>query len=264
MILKLDLQQIQINRNNNKHFIPNHNQGFPPGFFITQSRIDTDEEENFMIFIGFIAEKESGKTTTFNFIKDQIPEAQEVMLAAHLKEACAKVFNMELYKLESQEERKRLLDPPIVLTKADVLELARLFEMDIPNDLVESHIGKELMNTRQILQYVGTDILRAVEDDIHLKWAMRRAPSSSVYVVTDIRFPNEFDFFAKKDNFESYYIERTKPTSKDEAANHASESHISTLRKRCKDEILNNSTLVDLKNQVEAKIVPKIRSLLSK
>lgn len=217
-----------------------------------------------MVFIGFIAEKESGKTTTFNYIKGQLPQAQEVMLAEHLKEACSKVFKMELYRMESQEEKKKLLTNPVVLTREDVVALGDFFEMEIPEAAIQTHIGKELKTTRQILQYVGTDILRSIEDDIHLKWAMKRAPKSEVYVVTDIRFPNEFDFFEKKEHFLPFYIDRQKNKTGDESANHSSETHIQELRTRCLGEIDNNRDLEFLRNQVEGYIVPLAERFLSK
>ena len=215
-------------------------------------------------FIGFVAEKESGKTTTFDFIKDQIHEAQEIMLAEHLKESCAKVFKLPLINFESQKEKEKPLNPSIILNRKDIMELGLLFEIELTEEDISKHLNKELKTTRQVLQYVGTDIMRAIEDDIHLKWAMRRAPESNLYVITDIRFPNEFDFFCKYQNFFPFYIDRKKERVNNELTSHASESHIQELRKRCLAEIDNNHSLKDLKDQVESLIVPMVNRALKK
>jgi hypothetical protein len=215
-----------------------------------------------MVFVGFVAEKESGKTTTFNFIKELLPQARELMLAEHLKETCAKAFNLSLAFLESQAERKKIFSDPIVLTRDHIKTISDSFEMTLSEQEVNKHVDFKLTTTRQILQYVGTDILRAVEDDIHLRWAMRRAPKADVYVVTDIRFPNEFAFFDNKDNFLPFYIERKKSTEADASAAHASETHIPNLRKLCLAEIINNGTLEDLKGQVKTLILPAVLGAL--
>ena len=208
------------------------------------------------VIIGLVAEKESGKTTTFNFIKAKLQDAVELMLAEHLKEVCAKVFKMEPIRFESQQEKKRLLEPAVTLTELQIVELGGLFELALPAEHVRKHIGKELKTTREILQYVGTDIMRAIDDDIHLKWAMRRAPLSNTYVVTDIRFPNEFEFFAKEPGFLPFSIDRKKDSLGDSSANHASETHIPELKKRCLGEIDNNGTVEQLKSQVDSLVVP--------
>jgi hypothetical protein len=213
------------------------------------------------IIIGLVAEKESGKTTTFNLIKEQLPSAQELMLAGHLKDVCAKVLNMDLYFFESQAEKEKLLSAPIVLTLSQIQEFARRFELVMSADQIQRHVGKSLPTTRKVLQYVGTDILRAVDDDIHLKWAMKLAPESDTYVVTDIRFPNEFNFFAKEPTFLPFSIDRKKEGDVTESASHASESHIPELKKRCLAELNNNGSLENLKDQVNSMVISAANQL---
>ena len=210
------------------------------------------------IIIGLVAEKESGKTTTFNLIKSELPSAQELMLAEHLKEVCAKVFNMDLNCFESQAEKKKVLSSPFVLTSIQIKSLANLFELSITDQQVDKHIGKTLTTTREVLQYVGTDIMRAIDDDIHLKWAMKRAPESDTYVVTDIRFPNEFDFFAKESGFLPFSIDRKKQDEFDSSSSHASETHIPNLKKRCLAELNNNGTIESLKHQIDKLVVSRV------
>lgn len=216
------------------------------------------------IFIGLVAEKESGKTTTFNFIKEGLPTAQEIMLAEHLKNVCAKVFKMDLYCFESQSEKKRILENPVILTRKNITDIVDLFELNISEEGILQHLGKELTTTRAILQYVGTDIVRAIEDDIHLKWAVRLAPKSDVYVITDIRFPNEFEFFNKKEGFLPFAIERGTRDQADVASHHASETYVASLKRRCLASIDNNGTLEHLKTQVCDLIVSKALSLKDK
>jgi len=215
-----------------------------------------------MVFIGFIAEKESGKTTTFNFVKAYFPGATEIMLAQHLKEVCAKVTGLELFCFEDNSEKKKLLPKPIKLTREMIEDVFRLFELNPGEEAVEKHVGKELETTRRVLQYIGTDILRDVEDNIHLRWSMRRTKPAEIYVITDIRFQNEFAFFEKYPNFIPFYIDRSKSTAAGVGESHASESGIQNLRKLCLSEIDNNGDLDHLKDQIATKIVAMTKAIL--
>lgn len=215
------------------------------------------------IVIGLVAEKESGKTTSFNHIKSKIPEAQEVMLAEHLKNVCSQVFPVPKEDFESQQKKQMELSSPIILTEKHVRELFNLFELAPKStEDVQKHVGKKLSTPRQILQYVGTDVLRAVDSDIHLKWAMKIAPKSDVYVVTDIRFPNEFEFFKGQGKFISVFIDRSQLSKKDSASQHASEQHIQNMKKKCMIEIDNNSNnLADLLGQLDAHVIGYVKYL---
>ena len=81
---------------------------------------------------------------------------------------------------------------------------------------------------RQILQLVGTDLMRnQVNDDVWLQAALQRtqaSPDVQVWVVTDARFVNEIDFL--RANFENVLVVRLGrkgATQGTEAHNHISE-----------------------------------------
>jgi hypothetical protein len=208
-----------------------------------------------MVTIGLIAGKASGKTTTFKLIKEFLPQARELMLAEHLKRATSQALAISPESVESQEEKERPFARPIALTLGHLIEVARIFEMRASEIATPRHVGRVLRTPREALQYIGTEVLRAAEPDVHLKWAMRLAPPSSAYVVTDIRFPNEFDFFYHGARpFLPFYIERGQAPAPG-ADGHASEAYALALKGRCLSSLDNNGSIESLRRQVEEKVV---------
>jgi dephospho-CoA kinase len=215
------------------------------------------------VIIGLVAEKESGKTTAFNYIKGTIPGAEEIMIAGHLKNVCSRAFEIEPIRFETQEEKKRPLDAPIVMNRGHLDCIAKLFEIILDETMIQNHLGKRLATTREILQYVGTEVVRSADENIHLKWAMRNGSSASVLVVTDVRFPNEFEFFEKMDGFISVAINRPKESVDDASANHQSEAHIKDLQRRCSVLIYNDSTLAEFESRISRSVVGRVSKILS-
>ena len=160
------------------------------------------------IVIGLAGVKTSGKTTVANMIEDFITST-EVALADKLKNTCAEVFRLERNQFDLQELKEvPFLEGDIrKLGTHHIRSILENFGVEMtPEEMSEKYsdlIGMKLETPRKIAQIVGTEILRATGDeDIHCK-SVNLDPEG-VTVVTDLRFPNEFEYF--NNNKDIYFI----------------------------------------------------------
>ncbi len=104
-----------------------------------------------------------------------------------------------------------------------------------------------LESPRRIAQVIGTEILRATGDeDIHCK--NMPLNESGVTIVSDIRFPNEFNYFNKLEGtlFIPIYIQRDEAEQYVTEDSHPSEKCVFEFAHKCIS-LHNNSDLHDLK-----------------
>lgn len=65
-------------------------------------------------------------------------------------------------------------------------------ETNIPIEIVEPLLAKKIFrNTREMLQYIGTDIIRKYNKDWHVDKIRNMIDITKNYVIDDVRFPNE-------------------------------------------------------------------------
>ena len=197
------------------------------------------------LFVGFTGVKESGKTTAFEAIKKKYPQVEEVMLAKKLKDTCAEVLGIPRNYFDDQAFKEVLLDNPVYLSEDLVKGLYESYDLTVDYEqFVRPHIGKLLHTPREAAQYVGTEVLRAVDPDIHCNAAIKFVPDAPVYIVTDMRFWNEFDFFNGNSEieFSSFYIQNNKAEAKLGPNPHASEKFVLEIGKKCEYKIANDGT----------------------
>lgn len=214
--------------------------------------------------IGFSGQKQSGKSTACKMLASLNPEIIEVSLAAKLKQVCATTFDLSLASMDSNLQKEMEFDPPIYMEDYHILSILEAYKNEIDGKEVNirPHIGKIFYTRRQILQYVGTELLRSIDAEIHTKalyLRMQQFPEAS-YVISDIRFPNEFDFFKEKygNLFECYYINNKLAELKASKDTHASELLVKETMKKC--EVIENNTSL---NDYENLILNKFRSLIN-
>ncbi len=202
-----------------------------------------------MKFIAFTGAKQSGKTTGFNKINSLYSNVDEITLAKKLKETCAKVYELPIMFMYDDVLKETELDDIIVLNQSN-LE-AVFLEFDLKpgidytyNEHIRPHIGKVLETPRKLLQYVGTDVLRKVDEDIHLNYAVNnKNPNAAFYVITDVRFSNEFKYFYTKfnDTFYPFYVNNKSAEAKSDLDGHSSEQGYKEFKHLC-TELDNNGT----------------------
>ena len=195
--------------------------------------------------------KTSGKSTAFNFVKEAYPEVREIQLAKRLKDACSDVLGIERDAFDNPAKKEVALETPVYLDQAKVESLIRYFGFEPDYDKhVRAHVGTVLETPRRAAQYVGTEILRAVDPDVHCKGSVLGLPEDGLFVVTDMRFLNEYDFFAKNYKFEffPFYIQSDRAEF-NATDMHPSERQVLEVAKLCK-KLPNNGSMEDLKAMV--------------
>lgn len=200
------------------------------------------------VAIGFTGVKQAGKTTSFNYLKELYGSSiaiKEIAFADRLKNTCAEVFSVPREDFDNPDTKEKALASPVAISEQDVIKFFSAFgikEFSFDKH-VKAHIGVVLETPRKIAQYVGTEVLRNVDKEIHCKGATMDLPSSGVFVFTDMRFPNEFDYLASVfgENFFPFYIDNKRAESVASLDPHPSEKFILDIAKKCQA-INNNGT----------------------
>lgn len=199
--------------------------------------------------IGLVGFKESGKSTVFSVLHE-VCGANEVMLAGLLKKTSADVFGLSVEQFDRQDLKEIPFVTPVVLTKEHIQEFLMKFNL-CPvqsNEFFNKHVGALLKSPRHIAQYVGSDVLRSIDPDVHIKAAIKQMKNDSVNVVTDIRFKNEFEYFEREfdSDFVSVFIRRASKIPSNLAEAHVSERGILDIGDNCLVLITNDKSKEDL------------------
>ena len=215
--------------------------------------------------IGLTGVKTSGKSTVANMIREFVPNVQEVALADKLKNTCAEVFNVPREHFDRQdlkevpfEDELRLLDIKSITNILNSFGIVATQE--IINKYEEKNIiDMELSTPRKIAQIVGTEVLRAAgNDDIHCE---NVELNGDVVVVSDVRFPNEFNYFnnlafeqtdtgVNKLRFIPIYVQRDEAEKHINENSHSSETSLFEFADKC-IKIDNNGSFRNTELQVK-------------
>ena len=154
--------------------------------------------------------------------------------AANLKEMCQTIFNLPPFLTDTQEGKMKRLDVPRVLTEANMREIirwvSRTHDVSACNQTI-SKLKKQYIfdktttfyTSREILQFVGTEICRRLTTTYHVDVLfMKIEQSETNWVITDARFPNERKML--KDSFNATLIRLKRPGFTGFTGGHASEN----------------------------------------
>lgn len=187
-----------------------------------------------MAIIGFCGRKESGKSELGKICTDYGYE--RLYFALPLKNLICQLLSCsedELNALKSVESK--------YIFKNDEFKLiSRITNIDF--DIISKGLkNKTFKNVREILQYIGTDVIRAFNPNWHVEQLEKIIKIDVNYVIDDVRFPNEADLIRKL-NGDLWYIIRPKI---DNISNHSSET---SLRwQDFNNLIINDGTVEDFK-----------------
>lgn len=209
--------------------------------------------------IAFCGVKQSGKSTACEVLLKLKSEYKPITLAGKIKEASSKVFNIPLQDFENGIEKEKTLLFPIILSSDNLTDFLNEYKKEFNllnieynyDDHIRVHIGKPIYTKRNLLQYLGTEVLRQLDPQIHCKVVDINMKNNNSYILTDMRFPNEFDFFNKKGiKFTPIYIKNPIAESIAIQDTHPSERLVFTTCKKCGIIIENISTLENFKSKV--------------
>lgn len=92
---------------------------------------------------------------------------------------------------------------------------------------------RNMWTRREVLQYVGTDVFRQMDENVWVNAALRRANGlanqfdTNGFICTDCRFPNELE--AIKKHFGAVEVVKLIKRDNEAVSNHASETEIDKL-----------------------------------
>ncbi len=211
------------------------------------------------IIIGLAGVKQSGKSTIAGLIKESF-YSKESAFADKLKNTCSQVFDIPLDYFHNQKLKEVPLSTSAVLDKNNIASILSLYninpyELDpiVFTDRVKQYsnlFGKSLQTPRDILQIVGTEVLRKADTQIHCK--NLQIHDDAITIVSDVRFPNEYDYLSNLPSdtyfFLPIYVNRKEAEEK-AIGGHSSETSVFLFKDKCRV-IDNNFTLQETKQQV--------------
>jgi hypothetical protein len=190
--------------------------------------------------IAFAGRKRTGKTTLAKTLQKEVG-AKIITIADYLKHLCCELMNMSYDELIEKKDNGYTFD---------VVADERWLEIIHENTGIDTDdIRKEIQDThftsiRQLLQVIGTDVIRKYNKDWHVNKMVdeiNSMPKDCVIAIDDVRFPNEVDAILRLSG-EVFFIVRPNVS---EISNHASET---ALTWQCFDEehvILNSNISLD-------------------
>lgn len=178
--------------------------------------------------------------------------AKTFSMATHLKNLCVDILDIELPNLapwdlsklnEWKNGNKTFNENGIVLSEASVEKICETtgFNHEKVNERCD---GLVIHNVRELLQGVGTDIIRNINPDWHV-WKtlsdIGKLPEDTIACVDDVRFPNELKAF-KYASATSFFIIRGNVEN---VSNHDSETSLSF------SDFLDNRIILNFGNENE-------------
>lgn len=206
--------------------------------------------------LAFTGVKFSGKTTAFNTIKDLVPGVIEIQLAKKLKDECARHLKIDRELFDDPNRKEVPLETPVYLDVDNISAIIRSYGIEPDYDThVRPHVGMVLETPRRAAQYVGTEVLRTVSEDIHCIGATLGLPEDGIFVLTDMRFPNEYQYFADRygANFHPFFVQNNRAEYNGAADMHPSERQVLVTATKC-EKIENNNSMTDFQQRVTARV----------
>ena len=141
--------------------------------------------------IAFAGRKRSGKGMLAKGMREYSPNVVIIAVADSLKFLCCKLLNRTYDELNQMKD-----DATTFEAKVDDYWVSTIkHEVKISDNIIRNEIGGRVFtNVREVLQIIGTDLIRKYSPDWHIDKTIERIKSygdDKIVVVEDVRFPNE-------------------------------------------------------------------------
>ena len=177
----------------------------------------------------FSGRMRSGKGVLANAMKEKCG-AVIVSMADELKKLCCAVLSIETGEIFTRERLNTLknnneeFESPITFSDFSIGYLSE--RIGVPEKEIKPLLEQFSFTTvRELLQKLGTDIIRRLNPDWHVIHTLRHIselPSGSIICVDDVRFKNELEAF-KRNGAKTFFVIRTNAET---VSNHESETSI--------------------------------------
>jgi hypothetical protein len=206
------------------------------------------------MLIGLIGVKGSGKDAVADIIQRHL-KSNRLAFADKIKEVCAKEFKLDKSFFHDQVLKEAELKNPEALGYVRCLEIMDSFDINSSLLTIDqiNYIGVLsqiiLKTPRQIMQVVGTELLRYFDNDVHVK-TIKLDKLAGTNIVTDVRMPNELRHLnGYSGEVKLLYIQRDSAEAKVNENSHESEKNVFIIRDKCV-KTDNNGTLEELEETV--------------
>lgn len=175
--------------------------------------------KNQLKIIGFAGRKRSGKTTLAKYLKNE-ENAVIITIADFLKYLCCDLMNMSYEELNEKKDNGYVFDIVPDNRWFNIIDKHTHIGIDnIKKELQDIHI----LSIRQLLQIIGTDVIRKYNENWHVEKMVEEIQSYSedkLIVIDDVRFPNEREAILRLSG-EVFFIVRPNSLT---ISNHSSET----------------------------------------
>ncbi len=202
--------------------------------------------------IAFCGSKGSGKSTSATIFKELYTgPTEELAFAGHLKKVCANVFLIDHNKFIDPLLKEVELNEYISLNPQNIKDVLSLFKIETYDfdKHVRPHIGQVFDTPRKLLQYVGTELLHPLDPLIHVNVTLKLKDPNKLSIITDLRFPKEFDYLCQRLDFIPVYVYNRSAEDRAAADNHPSERGVLTFKHKCVI-VDNNGTMDQLRQEL--------------
>jgi len=213
----------------------------------------------FQIVVAFCGPSGSGKDTIVDHFINKGIFAKKASFADYLKNLCSKLT--KLPKDYFYNKKDEPLEKPFRLDEKQVLYIAEEVRRAVPYDVLpydkfkpakirrDKYIMKEMKTPREILQYVGTEVMKDFFGPVHAYLTCNQVKKSNgVIGISDLRFVDELE--TCNNFFKFFYPIRIVGRNEKTGDLHRSEVEYKTLKVFA--EIKNDGTLEDLFDSVES------------
>lgn len=207
------------------------------------------------MIIGIAGEKRHGKDTVANYLVEK-HGFQKIAFANKLRKVCSTTFpDVDFYD-EANKETPFM--KPIQISKIHVDSIYDQLIEDGYQVSGEQYLAISLTmyekvwftSVRDILQFIGTDVLRNhIDADYHYNSVARVIKGFGNYVISDVRFKNEREGLKRDFNSSVILVERPS-LQRNETSTHASENSLGD-KSEYDLVITNDSTLEHLFKKVD-------------
>lgn len=142
---------------------------------------------------------------------------EKISFADYLKKLLSETFNLNFNDFYSQEKNK-IFNIPIIWDERTAKKIFDFANIDYKYDIEV----KQLWSIREMMQYIGTDVLRKHDQDFHIKKTMQNIDLKKNYVCDDVRYKNELNALKEINSF-NYYLIRPNNFN---ISNHISETSL--------------------------------------
>ena len=141
--------------------------------------------------IAFAGRKRSGKGMLAKGMREYSPNVVIIAVADSLKLLCCKLLKITYDELNQMKD-----DGTTFEAKVDDYWVSTIkHEVKISDNIIRNEIGGRVFtNVREVLQIIGTDLIRKYSPDWHIDKTIEHIKSygdDKIVVVEDVRFPNE-------------------------------------------------------------------------